>query len=75
MLCHQEERFEHEIVEVDRDDVEVTDFPDRVSSRKPAQNDRFRQIHAGDDTDAVIVPHEKGIDVVVPHAMSGLLRW
>ena len=73
VLRHQQQRLENEVVEVDRDDVEVADLPDRRVERKPTQNDRFRQVHAGDDADALAIPHEEGIDVVVPHAVPGLL--
>ena len=73
VLRHQQQRLEHEVVQVDRDDVEAAGFPHRRFERKPEQNDRFRQVHAGDDADPLTIPHEEGVDVVVPHAVAGLL--
>ena len=70
---HQQQRVEDEVVEVDRDDVEAADFAHRGVERQAAQNDRLRQVHAGDDADALTIAHEERVDVVVPHAVAGLL--
>ena len=73
VLRHQQQRLEHEVVEVDRDDVEAAGFPHRGLERTPEQNDRFRQVHPGHDADTMTIPHEEGVDVVVPHAVASLL--
>ena len=58
---------------VHRDDVEMADLPDRRMERKPTQNDSLRQVHASDHADPPSIPHKKRIDVMVAHAVPGLL--
>ena len=73
VLRHQKQRVENEVAPVDRDNIEMADLPDRRVERKSTQDDRFRQVHARDHANPLSIPHEKGIDVVVPHAVPGLL--
>ena len=40
---------------------------------EPAQNDCLRQIHSSHYTDTFTIPYKESVDVVVLHAMSGLL--
>src|SRR5215207_3701148 len=69
---HQQQRLENEVVGTNRGDVEMRDVADWRVERKTLKDDRFGQIHARGDADAVAVPDEKGVDVGVAHAMPGV---
>ena len=48
VLGHQQQRLEHEVLGVHRNDVEMADVPHRRLERHPPQHRRLGEVHAGD---------------------------
>ncbi len=69
-LRHFEQRLEHEIVLVDRHDVEMRERRDRRRDRHGVQHRRLRQVHAGDDADALAVAHQQRIGIDLAHPVA-----